>query len=314
MHRLIPADAKEIALGDQKLEVVDNQGIQLLRITGFKTFEKAAEFFQRLRGAFHYLTVREKLSIRSNRDMQKVQLQDPPVDVRGNPNWGEMCEQKGWTQLDGYVYPFPAVVIPEHLRIMEIGVGSVSFTIGTPVPMLLEHLVEVLALPKPGSIAADERLSLAIDLYAASSWETSRRARVVSLATALEALIKPEKVSKAASDRIDQLLDASDAARDCSAEDEEQRSELDRMRSRLADLKEESISERLRKLAVAHANAIGVTTEEARRNMSSAYGVRSKLVHDGYAPEDKIEEAAAWLDKAVPAILKSLADEASNAQ
>ena len=187
-RRLTPADAKEIAFGAQRLEVIDNQGIQLLRVTGFRSFEKAEEFFQRLRGALYYLTVGHKLSIRSDRDMQMVRLLDSPVDVRGNPNWGEICEQKGWTQLDGYVDPFPAVVIPEHLRIMEIGVGPLSVTIGTPVPMFLEHLAGVLALPKPESITADERLSLAIDLYASSLWETSRRARVVSLATALEAL------------------------------------------------------------------------------------------------------------------------------
>jgi hypothetical protein len=39
------------------------------------------------------------------------------------------------------------------------------------VPSFLEHLAEGLALPQPEKIAADERLSLAIDLYASSVWE-----------------------------------------------------------------------------------------------------------------------------------------------
>lgn len=304
---LKPADVKEIAFGDHKLEIVENQGIRLLRITGFKTFEEAEAFFQRLRGALCYLIIRKKLSVRSTRDMQKVQLQEPPIDVRGNPNFGDMCDRNGWTHLDGYVDPSPAVVIPEHLRIMEFGTGSASFTISIPVPSFLEHLAEGLALPQPEGIAADERLSLAIDLYAASLWETSRRARVVSLATSLEALIEPERVSEAALDHIEQLLEVFDSVRDRSTEDEEQSGELDRMRSRLAGLKQESISENLRKLATAHANVIGVTPEEARRNIVSAYSVRSKLVHDGYAPEDEIVNAAAWLSKAIPAILESLA-------
>lgn len=311
MHALTPADVKEIAFGDHKLEIVSNQGIQLLRITGFNSFEEAEEFFQRLRGSLYHLIVRKKLSIRSTSDMQMVQLWKPPVDIRGNPNFGGICERKGWTHLDGSVDLSPAVVIPEHLRIMEFGVGSASVTISMPVPSFLEHLAKGLALPQPERIAADERLSLAIDLYAASLWETSRRARVVSLATCLEALIEPERVSEAASDQIEQLLKAFDSVRDRSAEDAEQRSELDRMRSRLAGLKEESISENLRKLAGAHAKVIGVTTEEARRNIVSAYGVRSKLVHDGYATDDEIVDAAGWLDKAVPVILESLANEAS---
>jgi hypothetical protein len=211
------------------------------------------------------------------------------------------------------VDPSPAVVIPEHLRIMELGAGSQSGTLSMSVTSFLEQLAEDLALPQPEEIAADERLSLAIDLYAASLWETSQRARVVSLATSLEALIKPERVSEGASRQIDKLLEVFDSSRDRSAEDEEQRRALDRMRSRLAGLKEESISENLRKLAAAHTSIIGETTEDARRNMDSAYGARSKLVHDGYAPEDEIATAAAWLSGAVPAILESLANEAANA-
>ena len=310
-HALTPAEVKEIAFGDHNLEIVENQEIQLLRITDFKTQEAAEAFFQRLRGALLRLIVRKKLSIRLTNNMQEVQRKEPPVDVRGNPNFGKMVEKRGWTHLDGYVDPSPAVVIPEHLRIMEIGAGSASITLGMPVPTFLEHITEDLTLPQPEKIAADERLSLAINLYAASLWETNQRARVVSLATSLEALIKPKRVIEVASDQIDQLLEVFDSARDRSAEDEEQRHALDRMRSRLAGLKEESISENLRKLAAAHANVIGETTEEARRSMVSAYGVRSKLVHDGYAPKDEIEDAAVWLSKAVPAILESLTNEAS---
>lgn len=312
-HALTPVDVKEIAFGDQSMEIVENQGVYLLRISGFKTHEEAEAFFQRLRGALLRLIVRKKLSLRSTRSMQKVQLKEPPVDVRGNPNLGGIFKRKGWTHLDGYVDSSPAVVIPEHLRILEHGTGSMSATLSMPVPSFLEHLTEDLNLPQPEKIAADERLSLAIDLYATSFWETSQRARVVSLATSLEALIKPERVSETALDQIDRLLGVFDSARDRSTEDKEKRRTLDRMRSRLAGLKEESISENLRKLAAAHASVIGETTEEARRNMISAYDIRSKLVHDGYAPEDAITDAAAWLSKAVPAILESMTNEASKA-
>jgi hypothetical protein len=310
-HALTSADVKDVVFGDLTLEIVENQGVQLLRVTGFKTAGEAEVYFPRLRGALLRLIVRKKLSLRTTRGMQSVQLKHPPIDVRGNPNFGTMLEGKGWTHLDGYVDPSPAVVIPEHLRIMEFGGGSLSATLSMPVQSFLEQLTDGLTLLQPEQIAADERLSLSIDLYAASLWETSQRARVVSLATALEALIEPERVGQAASDQIDKLLDVFDSSRDQSREDEEQRRALDRMRSRLAGLKEESILENLRQLATAHADALGETIDEARRNMVSAYGVRSKLVHDGYARDDEIASAAAWLSKAVPAILESLATEAA---
>jgi hypothetical protein len=106
-------------------------------------------------------------------------------------------------------------------------------------------------------------------------------------------------------------LEIVDSARNPSTEDDEKRRALDRMRSRLAGLKEESISENLRNLAAALANVIGETTEEARHNMVSAYNIRSKLVHDGHATKDETTDAAAWLSKAVPAILESFINDVS---
>lgn len=310
-HNLTSKDVTAVAFGDHKLEIIENQGIQLLRIIGFKSPEEARTFFPRLRGSLLRLIVKKKLSVKSTRAMQKVQLKVPPVEVSEKSNiWG-IVKRQGWTHIDGYVDPSPAVVIPEHLRIMEAGAGSVSITLGMPLASFLEQLAEGLRLPHPEMIATDERLSLSIELYAASLWEMSQRTRVVSLATALEALIAPGKVSQEASDKIDKCLQAFDLARDRSAERKEQRRALDRMRSRLANLKEESISETLRELVTAHAAILSETTEEARRNVVAAYAVRSKLVHDGQAPENEISGAAAWLGSAVPAILESLVNKAS---
>lgn len=310
-HALEITDDKMITFGDLNLEVLDNQGFQLLRISSFKSPEEAAAFFNQIRGALLSLIVRKKLSLRSVTNLQEVKIKEPPIDVRGNPNFGDLTEKKGWTHLDGYVDPSPAVVIPEHLRILEFGVGSMNATLSMPVLSFLNHITEELALPGPENVAADERLSLAIDLYALSLWEKSRRSRVVSLATSLEALIKPEQVIEVVSRQIDHLLEFFDSSRDTSAENGQDRRELNRLRSRLAGLREESISENLRKLAAAHAKVIGETIDDARRNMVAAYGVRSKLVHDGFAPEAEIASAADWLGKTVPAVLEKLVSEAS---
>jgi hypothetical protein len=279
--------------------------VELLRVTGFKTADEAEAFLPRVRGALLRLIVVTKLSLRMVSGVQKVKLNERPIDVRGNPNFGGLFKV-GWTHLDGAIDPSPVVVIPEHLRIMEYGGGSVSLKHGMPVMSFLAYLAEGLSLPQSEQIAADERLSLSIDLYAASLWKTSQRARVISLATCLEALIEPERVVRAASEQIDRLLDAYDSARDPINENDEQRRALERMRSRLSGLKEGSISESLRRLAASRATEIGEAVDDAQRNMIAAYGVRSKLLHDGHAPSDEVASAAEWLGKAVPAILGSL--------
>jgi hypothetical protein len=226
-HGLTSADVNDVAFGDLRLEIIDNQGVHLLRVTGFKTAEEAKSFLPRLRGALLWLIAERKLGLKTASGIQEVHLNEPPFDVRGNPNFGSMFEQKGWTHLDGYVDPSPAVVIPEHLRIMEFGAGSVSAMLSMPTPSFLEHLTKGLALPRAERIAADERLSLSIDLYAASFWETSQRALVISLATSLEALIEPERVEEAASEQIDRLLNTFDSSRNRSSENEEQKPALD---------------------------------------------------------------------------------------
>lgn len=306
MHELNPAKVNAIAHGDLGLEIVENEGMQLLRVIGFKTADQAEAFLARIRGALLRLIVVKKLSLRMATGVQKVQLSKEPIDVRSNPNFPGLFDKVGWTHLDGFVDSSPVVVIPEHLRIMESGAGSVSLKVGIPTTSFLEHLAEGLSLPQAEQIASDERLSLSIDLYAASLWETNQRARVISLATSLEALVQPQPVGQAAFEQINHLLKAFDSARNYTNENDEQRRALDSMRSRLSGLKEESISESLRRLAASHATDIGEAVDSARRNMNAAYGVRSRLLHEGHAPTDEIASAAEWLGKTVPAILGSL--------
>jgi hypothetical protein len=225
----------------------------------------------------------------------------------------DMLKNKGWTHIDGSVGSIPAVVIPEHLRILEFSSGSMSVQSRMPVPVFLQHLAESLALPKPESIAENHRLSLAIEMFVASLWETSQRVRVLTLATSLEALLKPEQTEGPQAKLIDQLLGVLDSKRNSSGIDTTEYRAFDQLRSRVAGLKEKSISERLRNLALAHANDIGEAPESVRRNIVKAYGVRSKLVHEGHAPKAEVADAMQWLAQAVPAILSSLATVVSDA-
>lgn len=311
-HNLTPADVKSVTFGDYTLELNENQGIHLLRITGFHATEEAEAFLPRLRGSLLRLTVSEKVSVRSTGVMQAAKIRELPVDIRDNPNFGNIIEEVGWTHLDGFVDHSPAVVIPEHLRIMELGAGSMTITHGMPEPAFLSHIVEGLLLPYPERVAENNKLSLAIDLYAASLWELSQRAKVVGLATSLESLIDQENESNIVLEHVDQIIKSFKMIRSGSRAHNDQCRELDSLESRLANLKKKSISETFRQLAMTHAEVIGETPQQARKSATVAYGVRSKLLHEGYATEDEIADAVTWLNKAVPAILKTLVDEATN--
>lgn len=297
-------EAEALRLDSLTVEVVENYGIHLLRVSGFWTEKEAMEYLPKLQGAVLRLTVVKRLSLRAATALQYPKLHDPPIEVKANSNFAGLVENVGWTHLDGFVDPAPSVVIPEHRRIMETGAGSAHVVLSMPAQHFLKELAQGLALPVE-LVAQNSHLSLAIDLYAASLWESSRRARVITLSTTLEALLLPELVSTQVERHLDNILREWDAGRDRSRESEAERSELDRLRSRLADLRNESISRRLRNMVVAHAADLSLDTAGAARRISHAYGVRSELLHEGRADEADVTEAAAWLNTSVPAILQA---------
>ena len=307
------SEGRTLVFGDLVIEIAENQGIQLLRVSGFRTSADAEAFLPRLQGALLRLTVVKRLSLRANLDLQAPKLHDPPIDVRNNPNFGNIMEQRGWTHVDGWVDPTPTVVIPEHLRLVELGAGSMKVTLGMPVSMFLTTLQEGLVLLSPENIAANERLALAVDLYAASLSDVASTARVISLSTTLEALLQPETVKPAVVAHIDALLKELEQRRGQQDESVEDREELNRFRSRLSSLKDESISRRLRALVVSHHQVLGETADEAHRNMKAAYDIRSKLLHEGHADTADIGLAVNWLQAAVPKILEALISQACQA-
>lgn len=153
---------KAFPFGYLAIDVLKNEGIHLLRVTGFRTHAEAEAFLPRLHGALLRLTVVKRLSLRAKLALQVPKIYNPPIDVRNNPDLGGIMEHKGWTHVDGSVDLTPAVIIPEHLRLAEVGVGSVKLTVGMPVSSFVQILQEGLEFPSVANIAADNRLVLAV--------------------------------------------------------------------------------------------------------------------------------------------------------
>lgn len=294
------------SFGGLTMDVFENQGIHLLRVTGFRTHAEATAFLPRLHGSLLRLTVMKRLSIRPSLALQVPKMQKPPIDVLDCPDLGGLLKHKRWTHLDGWVDPTPAVIIPEHLSLVECGVGSVKAILGMSVSNFVQILLEGLEIPLVANIPANVRLTLAINLYAASLSDVTSSARVIGLFTALEALLQPQAVQPAVRVHIDKFIQELESSRDLQNESNEQRAEFDRLRSRLADLRNESVSQRLRQLVISQAEALGETQEETARNIKAAYIARSKLLHEGRSDIDSIRFAESWLKSAVPKILETL--------
>lgn len=120
------------------------------------------------------------------------------------------------------------------------------------------------------SPAADRRVLLSMELFAAAHLEASQRTKFVMAVSALEPLAHQQLLDAEASNEIDRLL----ATFDSSAVPEELR---DSLRGRIKDLKRESVRQALKRLC-RHWFA---TEPEAHKAIDRAYKLRSELLHEG---------------------------------
>jgi hypothetical protein len=187
---------------------------------------------------------------------------------------------------------------------MLFGAGTGSVLLTMPLGHFITTLQEGLNLPAPEALASDDRLVLAIDVYGSSQHENSSRAKLVTLVTALEALVDRERASEEVILHVDRILEFLRNQRK-GAHLAGPQHELDRLQSRIGNLKKEGFRERLARLVVEEAGALREDPSTLVDKMNEAYDTRSRLLHDGIANQVAIQRSASWLNQAVPTILDS---------
>jgi hypothetical protein len=244
--------------------------------------------------------------LRVETDFQDVRWIPSKGHLKDNKNLSFLYEKLGWTAIDGWIDSTPSVVIPEHKRLLDTNEGTFSATRGFPFDKLAAKLEKSLTQTKPEGIAADARLSLAIDLYASSRHEETQRGRLVTLVTALEALVDPNRLGGAPATVLKKLVD--EAKRLQSETEADEKEEVARLLDRLQGLKRESIKQSLRRLAAKEAETLGQNPTDFADLLATAYDVRSQLLHTGKANHAAVSASGAWLAEWVPRILGAVAD------
>jgi len=116
------------------------------------------------------------------------------------------------------------------------------------------------------------RQALALELYAASRFESSQKARFVTLVSAIEALAQQEYEDREILDHVEFLIKATKEKLAPPARDQ--------LLSRLGQLKRWSISRACKEMVSEH---LGPEEAEA---FAYAYDVRSQILHEGHVPDD----------------------------
>ncbi len=130
------------------------------------------------------------------------------------------------------------------------------------------------ALSKAINVNISEKHLLALELYNMSRFESSLRARLITLVTAVESLIKRQEIAPAMLCHIDKLIQYSLESEESQLSEDQKRSII----KSLEDLKKESIARSCRQFVKRH------MANEAKDFFHSAYDIRSRMLHDGLIP------------------------------
>jgi hypothetical protein len=151
-------------------------------------------------------------------------------------------------------------------------------------------------------------LQLAIELYAACSFEATDNAQLVTLVTALESLTPRAKIPACAEDCLRAATDLIKAKRDTCDTSSVNWEDLNHLLSRLDNLRAQSIRRSLIayvSVLVGRASELGDPKEVLAR-LDHAYRLRSALLHNGVAEQANVNEALEFLREFVPNILTLL--------
>lgn len=180
-------------------------------------------------------------------------------------------------------------VYPEDMPVRFFSANA-SLTTGVTSTKFTEELKKAYAL----SLDYPDKLSLSFELYGASHFETSPRAKFLSLITAVECLCVQDRNSKAVLEHVDNLINLTEV--------NFTGPEKENIISRLGQLKRESISSACKKIVTDNLE------KEDILQFEDLYNVRSRMLHDGRTPEGvDLGTEVLKLDKIVSKLLTKIA-------
>lgn len=208
------------------------------------------------------------------------------VLVEGFATAGE-AEQAGlkvsmgflWAAVSGqyalrllYHTPLPCSVYDRTKSGGMLFSGSATITIGRNINNVIEPLNKIVSSKPP----VDQRLLVALELFASAKMETTERSRFVGIVSSLEPLARQKKYDN---QELERLITVYKEELSESSMDQDLK---DSLRNKIESLRIESISKAIRRL-------VGdklPSDSDALATIEEAYGIRSRILHEGATDAD----------------------------
>jgi hypothetical protein len=203
----------------------------------------------------------------------------PPQDLE------EIAREKGWLYLED---AHGLCVYPEEVPLRFCGL-SASIEISQPAESFVREFLKAIEL----SPELTDKQSLALELYNASHFESSLRARFVTLVAAVECLSARKKQASSVRNFVQGLIKQMKSSLEIPEKED--------LVSRLGELKCQSISDSCRNLFTSYFGP------EVAEEFGGFYRIRSKILHKGRVPKNiNLGSETPKLDKLVSHLLLAI--------
>lgn len=298
-------DISDCTLLGQNCHIKGDNNQYLMTAGGFTTEGAALSFLQKMCAGLIWYGIKNSTGIKFTSDITPIETFDKPIPASENPALSKLFKDAQWDAYDGH-YDFDKTsIIPEHMRLIQFSLGSVTARIDTPLENLAKVVSEGMELPFPERTLTHQKFRLASEVYLSSHFESSPGASFLSRISTLEILAPDTPSSDPIRELVKRFVEEAKSAQ-ASQESQEIQKEYQSLVSRLDNLLNRSIKSRIRDLVIELLNdEFGANdAAKAAKSSSQLYDLRSTMVHSGEVDADKIRDGNNKLNELVPTLLR----------
>ncbi len=280
-----------IAIGSIRISVKQRERYLVLQAGDFYSEGDAEDFLQKIKGGLWNLALEHNIAFVpyfGRRDL--VRSEDPEAAARnlakcfGIPAGEPVQPVHGLTDEEGYT------IFASDENIRFVAFGEATFSVSTGWDAVAKALTEGIQHSRYGAEHQDSSLATAVDLYLTHFYETSLRARFLTLMMVLEVLAPVTERHPTAVQLLADFQKSIDLQVD-GASDTETRDAMEALRREIDFRKETSIRRRVRRLVLDLASLDEQSRQALAKKVVAAYDLRGTVVHTGAVDSQALSEA-----------------------
>jgi len=251
-----------------------------LKIEGFREELVAIKFINNINAGLLWMTICNGLPSTTFTEPQKFKYSDDAEKAAKNLN---KKMNTNYSRVDALVNWNMPVVYKCGKQIVKIILHTPTIKAPFPGEKVFDDIMKGISFQHSDKIVRNEKLKLAIELYAAYSTENSDNARFITLMMAFEALAESKKRPKYLQSLVRNCEKELNDLAEKNMDDNEKDTEIKSFRGSLNHLKEDSLKTQLHDLVLSTLQYNSDDDAKEKADMiKKIYDNRSELVHKGY--------------------------------